>query len=538
MRIAYVNPPQIDSSMSNPATWMFMKTYYDEVGQHKDQVEWLEPPYKFNKYKTVQEIYEEVKTADVIMFSSYIWNYHIVDELATYVKKISPKTITVVGGPHLGEKEIDKRPMYDYFCKVTCPGELFMEDFIDSWFKNNQKPVIEDISFEVRSYKKKPWAFPKTSAYRQNFEYLSRLKKYAEDNDMRPYVIIETTRGCPFACVFCEWGGGIGTKIIKKDVEIVHDDLLALSQAGYKEVVCADANFGVFEDRDIDILKFAKENGVAIVDSSLAKTKDLKRRIRLIDRLFDVVKPYESQRSVLIPNVGIQSISDEAMKVAKRTDLSVADKIALGKHIKTQCDKYGYKTFLELIRGMPGSTLEDFYAEWEIIYTLEAHNGTWRYDYMVLPDSAANDPDYCKLYDIELVNVYTDNVDELEVKVGELYSNRQSHFKTISHCYSYSIHDACEMFFMNIAGNIFIDKYYDTVKAHIDVVKFTKMCWDISTGLDGFKIIYDDIYDILNSKTTARNIKRINGRERNEIISEFVEKNHLEIYTEIFRRIT
>jgi len=537
LKISFVNPPQIDTSMSNSATWMFIKTYYSEVGKYSDQIEWLEPPYRFNHYKTVQDIYEEIKEADVVMFSSYIWNYHIIDELAEYIKKVTPNVITLVGGPHLGEREINKRPMYDYYCKVTSPGELFMEDFINSYIENDGLPQLADISFEVRNNKKRAWTFPKISAYQSNFDYLLKTKQYADANNMRPYAIIETTRGCPYACVFCEWGGGIGTKIIKKDVDVVQRDLLALARAGYTEVVCADANFGVFEDRDISILQFAKDNGVSIVDSSLVKTKDLERRTRLIDRLFDVVQPYESRRSVLIPNVGIQSISDEAMRVAKRTDLSVADKIALGKHIKTQCDKYGYKTFLELIRAMPGSTLDDFYAEWDIIYTLEAYIGTWRYDYMVLPDSAASDPDYCASYDIKLVDVYMDNVDELEVTVSELYANRKSYFKTISSCYSYTIEDACQMYFMNVAGNIYIAKYYDMVKEHIGVVEFVKICWDISKGLVGFDLIYSNIYDILNTNTPARSLKHIGNRERNEAVLDFLEQNHLEIYTEIFERL-
>ena len=48
-------------------------------------------------------------------------------------------------------------------------------------------------------------------------------------------MIIETTRGCPYKCVYCEWGGGTGTKIIKKDMELVKRDIMALKRAGYRD---------------------------------------------------------------------------------------------------------------------------------------------------------------------------------------------------------------------------------------------------------------------------------------------------------------
>lgn len=533
LKIGFVNPPHINTSLINIATWMFMKGYYSRVGKYKDSVEWLEPPYRYDEYQTVEDIYEEIKSADVVLFSSYIWNYHINDELAQLIKQRNPNVINVLGGPQIGD--INERTYYDYFCKVTMPGELFIEDFIDSYFDNNGKPSVQDISFEYRSDKKRSWTYPNFSVYEDTEEFINKVKKYADDKKLRPYMIIETTRGCPYACTFCEWGGGTGTKIIKKDVDIVKRDILVLSKAGFKEVVCNDANFGVFMDRDLDILQFAKDNGIRIVDTNLVKSTNLKKRIELVDRLFDIVQPYAS-KAALVPNIGIQSVSDEAMRIAKRTDLTLEEKIALGKHIKKRCDEFGYRTFLELIRGMPGSTLEDFYQEWQIIYDLESYYGTWRYDYMALPDTESANPVQCEIYNIKLVDVYTDTIEEQDVEVGGLYKNRKSYFKTISSCHSYTLDDNAQMFFMNFAGNIFIRDFYHMVKDSVDVVNFTKLCWNISQDLPGFEEIYSEIKDILNSDTAPKNLRRINGVERITAISQFIEQNKFAIINELFTR--
>ena len=51
------------------------------------------------------------------------------------------------------------------------------------------------------------------SVYEEHSEYLTKALSYARENNMEPFIILETTRGCPYKCVFCEWGGGINTKI-------------------------------------------------------------------------------------------------------------------------------------------------------------------------------------------------------------------------------------------------------------------------------------------------------------------------------------
>ena len=42
--------------------------------------------------------------------------------------------------------------------------------------------------------------------------------------------ILETTRGCPYGCTYCDWGGGVGAKVIAKDLEYVEQDIEAISK--------------------------------------------------------------------------------------------------------------------------------------------------------------------------------------------------------------------------------------------------------------------------------------------------------------------
>ncbi len=538
-KIAFINPPHADWSLINPVTWILCKSFYTHTGKYPDQVEWIEPPYKFNNYKSVQEVYDLIKDADIVMYSSYVWNYMLCDEIAKYAKEQNPKVINLLGGPMIGAKKPNlwtERSMYDYILQPMFPGEFFVKDVIDQFIEGNID--VNEITYELRSKKQQRWEFPLASPYEENLEYLKKINSYGRDNDMELMMVIETTRGCPFKCTYCEWGGGIGGKIIKKDTEWAQRDINAIVEAGYTEAICADANFGVFEERDLGLLKYAKDAGLTFIDISQVKTKDYERRKRLVDSFFEIIQPFgRKDRAAIVPNISIQSISDEAMKVAKRTDMKVSDKIKLGKYMRDLCAKYDYHPGMELIMAMPGSTLDDFYDEWELFYDLGAWS-SWRYDLMALPDSEISDPVYQEIYDIKLVDVYTDNVDEQDIaNQGSLFKNRRTYFKTVASCYSLSREDVAQMFFMNYAGNNLIREFYDFFKDSISVPDFARTCWKILQTLDGFNEIYEEIKDILNPDTPPRNINTIDGVVRTEAIPKWVEENKMFIMNKLFSEI-
>jgi hypothetical protein len=557
LKIAFINPPHADWSLANNATFLMMKSHYIRNGKYSDFVEWIPPLYKWNAYNNYAEIYDEVKEADVIMFSSYTWNAIMIDEICQYIKLKNPNILTIIGGPHIGTNEpdlLEKRyKLYDYICQPTKPGETFIEDFINSWFENNYKPIHADISWEIRSDIQRNHYIDKEnySVYEDNQEYLATAIKYAKDNKMEPFVIIETTRGCPYKCVFCEWGGGINTKIIKKDIDIVKRDILALINAGYKDTYLTDANFGVFEDRDIEIFRFGWQNRLYLSDISTVKSKDLKRRKRLVDKWFEVVGPgpdtyrksfnsadmwKDTDYVSVVPTVSIQSISDEAMIVADRIDLSCKDKLELSKHINAQCAKYGYPIPpLELILAMPGSTIQDFYDEMELIWNFKAW-GSFRHDYMFLPDSKLNSLEYKEKYKIETVDVYSSIIEEDGVDSwNNLYKNNKNYFKTIKSCYSFTSEEMKEMWFMNIAANYLLQYVYPPYENLIKPGEFGKICYKIIKQLDGFDQILLAVDNIFNTSTPRSSIRELNGRFRVEVIEELLKENELIIKNEVMR---
>jgi len=539
IKIAFVNPPHADWIIPNVATWLFVQSHYNAVGKYPDKIQWIKPPYKFNQYKTVEEIYEEIKDADVVMYSSYVWNYDICDELAEYSKKVNSRVINIIGGPHIGELEerfASRMQVYDYVCKPTKPGETFIEDFLNEMVEHGKPPAPHKISWEIRNpLAGKNHPFPEVSVYEEHIELLTELAAWADSNNLEKFVIVETTRGCPYQCTFCEWGGGIGAKVLKKSTEIVKRDLIALKKAGYQNAFLTDANFGMYEKRDLEIFEFAWKTGVYLTDISTMKARDLERRKRLIDACFEIIGKRGDLGSGCYPTVSIQSASEEAMRVAKRVDLSFEDKVLLSEHIHKKClEGFIIPPSIELIMGMPGSSIDDFYNEMEILWNFKSWN-SYRHDYMFLPDAENSTKDYVEKYEVELVEVYTDLVDEEGVdNMNSFYAKKKNYFKTIASCYSFTREEMHEMFFMNQAGNILLKEIYPGVKDLMTPKEFGRKCYEIIKTIPNFKTINDDIKDIYDPTTPPKSIKKLLNNKRLEVIEQFIIENKFFIINELF----
>lgn len=604
LRLAFICPPHADWNTPANLTWMMLESHYKHESIHYDKVEFIEAPFAFDIYSSWQEIKDEMdggKPADVYCFSSYVWNYSMCDEVCRLVREQNPNAITIIGGPHIGENEpktIETRlELYDYICKPTKPGEIFFQSLLDQYFNHlNTWPKPEDVEWEFRSNKNGRvlnLELQDYSVYEEHLPYLKKMRQHARDRVLEPFMAIESTRGCPYKCSFCEWGGGIGGKVYKKSLDVFKRDVTALREAGYRDAYLTDANFGAFKDRDIEIFRWSFNEGFNLTDISTFKARDLQRRIDLVDAWFDVVGTGAETHSEVyvpeqgsdalfflggsggegdifktlnknkdgsivvheqhvsrgghfsddgdihsgredendplqkaiadgdviyvsvVPTVSIQSASDQAMKDANRVDLNLEDKIKLSEHIDQRCNIEGYpRPPVEMILGMPGSTIEDFYAEYEIYWNFKSL-GSWRHDYMFLPDSELTKPEYIEKYKIETVEVYTDVIEEGGAKNRHsMYRNMTTVFRTIVSCYSYTREEFYEMWFMNICGNILLQNHYHMFEHQISPAQFCKNAYKIAQKHPEFPAIYDAIVDILSPETPTRSLKKIGDESR------------------------
>jgi hypothetical protein len=212
---------------------------------------------------------------------------------------------------------------------------------------------------------------------------------------------LETTRGCPYSCAFCDWGGGIGSKVLIKDIEHVKKDIdvIEQTQAGY--VFLCDANFGILGERDIEVITYMAERKQAnpnffhIYFGGFAKSI---KHTEVIKEILDI----DARNNLtwdLSYKASIQSIHADVLDNIRRTDIPFDKHVYLAKHLKKY---YGFSTYAECISGLPGITPDKWYHEINVFTKNDMD--ICLYNWHLLPETPSYDYNFRKKMGVETVN--------------------------------------------------------------------------------------------------------------------------------------
>ena len=186
---------------------------------------------------------ESMRNDGMILFSCYMWNWEYNLELSKRIKEINPDAIIVFGGPQVSEFRLEEQQEEFYW--------------VDSWIVSEGELSFEKLINELRETGTIQKTYDATrlmdldipSPYTNGF-----FDQIIDDNpDIKWSTTLETNRGCPFKCSFCDWGSLTYSKIKKFPVPKVYQEIEWLGKNKIEYIFVADANFGVFPDRDSEI---------------------------------------------------------------------------------------------------------------------------------------------------------------------------------------------------------------------------------------------------------------------------------------------
>ena len=301
--------------------------------------------------KIVYELHK--KDADILMFSTYIWNVDQVRKVITSLKKIKPSYTIVLGGPEVSfEKEsfLRSNPACDYI--IYGEGERAMKDF--ALYKQGEISMdeVHNLAYIKDNRYIKTEEAPLIDMKDLSFPY--------EDEEALEHrtLYYEAQRGCPYRCSFCLSSAIKGLRY--KPIDLVKKDLDRLISMKPSIVKFIDRTFNSNEDFAINIIEHILENNKTNTKFHFEITLD-----RMTDRFYETLK--KLPKDMLQFEIGLQSINPMTLKaIQRRNDL---EKI---KEHSQMIKKLGtIHQHIDLIAGLPYEDFESFKESFNYLYTFK-----------------------------------------------------------------------------------------------------------------------------------------------------------------------
>lgn len=309
------------------------------LGEFQNRAEILE----FTIQKDPRDITENLLRLKpkILGFGVYIWNAQETLEVVSLIKRISPETIVVLGGPEVSHESETQR-----ICQIadfTIKGEadfLFYE-FCRDYFVEGKLPDKKIIS----------GALPEITKIKSPYGL------YTDEDILNRVVYVEVSRGCPYRCEYCL--SSLDKSVRSFDLDLFLSDMQMLLDKGLRQFKFIDRTFNLSPTTCTRILQFFLDR----IDLDLFLHFEMVPD-RLPNEIRELVKKFPA--GALQFEIGIQTWNSEVAKlVSRRNDLEkVKD------NFRFLAQETGVHTHADLIAGLPGEDLESFGRGFDILSSL------------------------------------------------------------------------------------------------------------------------------------------------------------------------
>lgn len=431
--------------------WSYVQQY-DYINKH------FSLEYIFFKRMSTLSVLSKIENPSIIGFSCYIWNQNYCLGIAKKIKEKFPSCVIVFGGPQVSGSFLK----YDFIDSlVMAEGEESFLEILNS--------IIDSRPLQQIYSKKRLENLDIPSPYSSGvFNHLIK-----DNPDTLWATTIETNRGCPYACTFCDWGSVTYSKVKKFYIERIQEDLDWIKSHNVSYLFVADANFGIFKDRDVEIAKLIR--GAA--DQGVVEAVNLQYAKNNTDHCFEIAKiigPYN--RGI---TVSVQSMNNDTLAAIKRSNLEINDI----KHLMRKSVEQNIETYTEVILGLPLETEHTWKTGIAELLELGQHQSIDLSFTEILENSELNSFETRKKYNIKTIKAkqfYNVTLDEYP-EYGEIVNSTSTMTtEQMAECYMYAwliIHlhvtgytQLLAKFIRNV-HNVSYKEYYD---AMFEIIKTNK----------------------------------------------------------------
>jgi hypothetical protein len=365
------------------------------------------------------EYVSSIETIDVAAFSSYVWNENYNLKVAKAIKQKFPNCKIVFGGPQVPDEPTDYLSTHTFIDHVFHgESEYTFKEFLKG---NITERSIKGIRIDDLDTIVSPFLDGVMD---------SIVAKHPNKNFS---VTLETNRGCPYACTFCDWGSLTYSKVKKFSTDIVKAEIEWISRNGIKFVDVADANFGIFKDRDFDILKhmirYKNKYGYPETYSFNWQKNSTAQTLKMVEYL-------TNNNSARGMTLSVQSMSNDVLENIKRKNMEVSNY----EKILHECNVKNIQTYTELILGLPGETYESWIHGIDKLLTTGQHNNIEVWLCQMLVNAELSSDSSKKRHGIEtalIKNYISGDTADLE-GIEVVKSTRTLTYDQLLDCYMYS----------------------------------------------------------------------------------------------------
>jgi radical SAM superfamily enzyme YgiQ (UPF0313 family) len=333
---------------------------------------------------------EFARTPSIFLFSNYVWNFEENLALSALVKRLHPESITIHGGPSTPKYEEDAQ---DFFAAhphvdvaVRGEGEATFAALLDALDGSRDWRAVADV---------------KGLTFRDGTRLVrtpDRERIGALDTIPSPYLlglfepfgtgsggaVIETNRGCPFGCTFCDWGSATLSKIRPFSLDRVFAELEWSASHGIDVCAIADANFGTFE-RDVVIAEKIADLKRRYGYPRTVATNYAKNTVKHLRKIIEILAREEILTEGL---VALQSTDAPTLKTIRRSNIKSETYDTLAGEFR----RSGLPLVAEIMMGLPGATPDAFHNDLQTCIDRDVKARV--HPTQLLPNSPMNDPVY------------------------------------------------------------------------------------------------------------------------------------------------
>ena len=292
----------------------------------------------------VDEIYRH--KPDILASTCWLFNHEALMHIVSRVKALLPESCLILGGPEfLGDNEAFIRRNSYVDCVFRGEGEEGFSQWLTCWKQPEAWKSITGLCYIDANNQYQDNGLARVLA----FDQLSAPEESEFFNWSKPFVQLETTRGCFNTCAFCVSGGEKPVRTLS--IDTIRQRLETIHRNGIKDVRVLDRTFNFNPRRAKELLNLFLEFHPHIrfhleIHPALL-SEELKTELQQLPE------------GLLHLEAGIQSLREPVLEKSRR--LGKLNDALDG--LKFLCSLDNMETHADLIAGLPLYKLDEIFED-------------------------------------------------------------------------------------------------------------------------------------------------------------------------------